>query len=70
MNEVRSGEPVVVGEVTITPLERVEWYRASNGKGFFVYLSKRPVRVTVDSSDGSWIFELEDWNSKAEPGMD
>ncbi len=70
MNEVRSGEPVAVGEVTITLLERVERYRVSNGKGFFIYFSKRPVRVTVHSPQGSWDFDLEDWNSKAVPGMD
>ncbi len=70
MNEDRRGEPVVVGEVTITPLERVERYSESNGKGFFFYYSKRPVGVTVDSPAGSWDLDLEDWNSKAEPGMD
>ena len=37
MKDIRSGEPVVVGEVTITPLERVERYRVSNEKGFFVF---------------------------------
>ena len=70
MNEVRSGEPLVIGEVIIVPLERVERYGVNNEKGFFVYLSKRPVRVTVDSSEGSWNFELEDWKSKAESGRD
>ena len=58
MKDVRSGEPVVVGEVTITPLERVERYRVNNEKGFFVYLSKRPTGITVDSSEGSWDFDL------------
>lgn len=53
MNDVRSGEPVVVGEVTITPIERVNRYRVSNEKGFFVYLSKRPAGITVNSSQGS-----------------
>ncbi len=70
MNEVRSGKPVVVGEVTITPLERVERYRVSDGRGFFIYFSKRPVGITVNSPQGSWDFEIEDWNSKVEPAMD
>lgn len=70
MNKVCSGEPRVVGEVTTTPMERVERYRVSNGKGFFAYFSKRPVGVTVDSPQGSWDLDLEDWNSKAEPAMD
>ena len=70
MNEVHSGEPRVVGEVTITPTERVESYRTSGKRGIFVYCSKKPVRVTVDSPEGSWEFDLEDWNSEAEPGMD
>ena len=70
MKKVHSGEPLVVGEVSITPLERVEEYRTSGKRGFFVYVSKKPVRVTVDSPEGSWDFDLEDWNSKAEPGID
>jgi hypothetical protein len=57
MKNVRRGEPVVVGEITITPLERVERYRVNNEKGFFVYLSKRTAGITVDSSKGSWDFD-------------
>jgi len=49
---------------------RVERYRTSSKKGFFVYFSKKTIRVTVDSPEGSWDFDLEDWNSEAEPGMD
>ena len=60
MKDVRSGEPVVVGEVTITPVERVEKYRTIGKRAFFAYFFKVPVRVTVDSSEGSWDFDLED----------
>lgn len=70
MNKIHSGEPLVVGEVTITPMERVERYRKSGKRGLFVYFSKLPVRVTVDSPQGSWDFELEDWNPGAGPGTD
>ncbi len=70
MNKVHVGEPLVAGEVTITPMERVEKCRTSGKRGFFVHFSKKPVRVTVDSPEGSWDFDLEDWNSEAEPGMD
>ncbi len=65
MNKIHSGEPLVVGEVTVTPVEGVERYRTSGKRGFFVYFSKKPVRVTVDSPEGSWDFDLEDWNSEA-----
>ena len=70
MNKVHTGKHLVVGEVTITPMERVERYRKSGKKGFFVHFSKKPVRVTVDSPEGSWVFNLEDWDSAAEPGVD
>jgi len=70
MNKVHSGEPLVVGEVTITAIERVERYPTGGKSGFFIYFSKKAVRVTVDSPEGSWDFELEGWNSEAEPGMD
>ena len=65
MNKVHVGEHLVVGEVTITAMERVERYRTSGKKGFVFYFSKKPVRVTVDSPEGSWDFDLEDWNSEA-----
>ena len=58
MKDVRSGKPVVVGDVTITPLEQVERYRVINEKGFFIYLSKRPTGITVNSPAGSWDFDL------------
>ena len=58
MKDIRRGKPVVVGEVTITPLEQVARYRLINEKGFFIYLSKRPARITVDSPEGSWDFDL------------
>lgn len=67
MNKVYSGEPLLVGELTITPMERVETHRTSGKGAFFVYFSKKPVRVTVDSPEGSWDFDLEEWNSEAEP---
>ena len=59
MSKVQSGEPLVVGEVTIKPMERVERYRTSGKRGFFVYFSKKPVSVTVDSPEGSWDLDLE-----------
>lgn len=64
MNKVYSGEPLVVGEVTITPVERVERHRTSGKRGFSVYFSKKPVRVTLSSPEGSWDFDLEEWNSE------
>ena len=59
MKDIRSGEPVVVGELTIAPRERVELHRVSNEKGWFVYLSKSPAGITVDSSGETWDFDLE-----------
>ena len=60
MNKVHNGQPLVVGEVTITTVERVERNSTSGKRGFFSYFSKQPVRVTVDSPEGSWDFYLED----------
>ena len=59
-----------MGEVTVTPLERVDRYLTSGKGGFFFHFFKKPVRVTVDSPEGSRVFDLKDWNSEAEPGMD
>ena len=65
MNKVQSGVPLVVGEVTITPVERVERRHTIDERGLFVSFSKKPVGVTVDSPVGSWVFDLEDWNPEA-----
>ena len=52
MKEVRPGQPIVVGEMTITPLERVESYHDSGRKGFWVYVYKEPVGIVIDSPKG------------------
>lgn len=70
MSKVHSSEPLLVGNVTITAMERVDRYVTSGNEGSFVFFSKRPVGVTVESPDGSWDFDFEDWNSEAEPGVD
>ena len=34
MEEVRSGQPIVIGDLTITPIERVQVYSGTGGMGF------------------------------------
>ena len=70
MNKVHRSEPLVVGNVTITAVERVERYVTSGNEGSLVFFSKRPVEVTVESPDGSCDFDWEDWNSEAGLGLD
>ncbi len=52
MEEVRTGQPVVIGELTITPIERVRVYSGTDGAGFWVYAYKEPVSIIIDSPDG------------------
>ena len=52
MKEVRPGQPIVIGEMTITPLERVESYHGGGRKGFWIYGYKEPVGIVIDSPKG------------------
>ena len=58
MSEVRVGEPVVIGEVTIVPLERVSVYRDSGKNRLSVYISKEPVGVMISSPEGKWAVDI------------
>ena len=70
MNKVHRSELLVVGNVTITAVERVERYVMSGNEGCFVFFSKRPVGVTLESPDGSCDFDWEDCNPEAGLGLD
>lgn len=43
MDEIHLGDPLVIGEATNTPLERVERYGVSNGKGCLVLATAPPL---------------------------
>ena len=58
MEEVRTGRPVVIEDLTITPLERVRVYSGTGGMGFWVYVYKEPVGILVDSPDGQRSIDL------------
>ncbi|MDA1128402.1 MAG: hypothetical protein O2913_06870 [Chloroflexi bacterium] len=56
--EVRTGQPVVIGELTITPTERVRVHRGAGRLGIWVYVYKEPVSIVIDSPDGQRIIDL------------
>ncbi len=58
MKRVRPGQPIVVGEITITPLERIVEDHGCGKSGFWAYGYKEPVSIVVDSPDGSWTIDL------------
>jgi hypothetical protein len=55
----RLGEPVVVGEVTVTPVERVSIGHRIVGGVVLFYASKRAVAVVVRTPTGELRLELE-----------
>ncbi len=58
MNEVvRTGQPVVIGKLTITPIERVRVNSGTGSMGFWVYAYKEPVGIVIDSPDGQRIID-------------
>ena len=58
MEEVRTGQPVVIGALTITPIENVRVYRGTDGTGSWVYAYKEPVSIIIDSPDGQRTIDL------------
>ena len=58
IEDVLTGQPVVVGELTITPVERVRVYRGTGHMGFWVYASKVPVSIIIDSPGGHRTIDL------------
>jgi len=58
MREARIGRAVVVGEITIIPLERVSVYYDSNKGGLLAYISKEPIGVVISSPQGKWAADV------------
>ena len=58
IEEVRTGQPLVIGELTITPIERVQVHSGTGGMGFWVYAYKEPVGIVIDSPDGQRSIDL------------
>ena len=58
MKEIRVGRPVIIGEVTIVPLERVSVYHGSRKGGLSLYISKEPIGVVISSAQGKQAFNM------------
>ena len=58
IDEVRTGQPVVVGELIITPIERVRVDRGAGRMGIWVHAFKEPVSIVIDSPDGHRTIDL------------
>ena len=57
-DEVRPGPSLVVGEITITPLERVKHDGNTGKDGFWIYVYKEAVGVVIDSPAGRRTLDL------------
>ena len=62
MKDVHAGKALTVGEVTITPLEKVKKYRGTSRKGAWVYFHKEPVGIIIDSPSGRRFVDLDGEN--------
>jgi len=58
MEDVRAGQLVVIGDLTIPPIERVRIYSGTGGIGFWVHAYKEPIGIVVDSPDGQRNIDL------------
>ena len=59
MQRVQVGTPIVIGDVTITPVEKLSLNRSSGKSWSLAYLVKSPVGVIVDSPGGRQAFGVD-----------
>ena len=59
MKEISVGTPVIVGEVTIIPLEKMTEYHNHDKHMFSVYVYKEPVGVVISSKQEKRAIDIE-----------
>ena len=59
MRESRAGNPIVIGEFTVVPLEETHTHHASGGRGLAVFVTRKPVGVVVSSPEGRWALDMD-----------
>ena len=53
-----AGTAIIIGEITIIPLEEVTVYHGRNKGGLSVYVSKGPIGVVIGSRQGKWAIDI------------
>ena len=60
MKEDRIGSPIIVGDITVIPLEKVSLYHVNTKEGFTMYFSKEPVGIAISSPQRKWAIDIID----------
>jgi len=58
MKDVRVGTPIVVNDITITPLEQVSSFHEISADGGLVYWAKEPVGVLIETPTEKWALNV------------
>ena len=58
MKEVHVGRPIIVGETTIIPLERVRVSHSTEKGGLSAYISKEPIGIVISTPQGKWAVDI------------
>ena len=67
MKEARVGTPIILGQITIIPLEEVSLHHDFSGGGLFVYASKEPIGIVVGSPEGKYAIDIHGQHVALEP---
>ena len=59
MKQVQFSAPILIGDITIRPMERVQVHRTDTGTGFYVYASREPVGILIETPERKWALDLE-----------
>jgi len=58
MKERRTSTPVIIGEITIIPLEEVVSYGINVKGRLSIYYSKEPIGIAISSPQGKWAIDV------------
>ena len=59
MKEVQFSAPILIGDITIRPMERIRVDRTDTGTGFYFYACREPVGILIETPEHKWALDLE-----------
>ncbi len=59
MKEVQFSAPILIGDITIRPMERIRVDHTDTGTGFYFYACREPVGILIETPEHKWALDPE-----------
>ncbi len=59
MKEVQFSAPILIGDITIRPMVRIQVDRTDTDTGFYFYACREPVGILIETPEHKWALDLE-----------